>query len=83
MNEAQSILDIAIWLPIPFAFFVLGLMVLLRGENRFAGMLLPFVLVTIGCVLYVPLCSTSKRLSRRTPTKTSCCVVPASRSPTW
>ncbi len=55
MNEAQSILDIAIWLPIPFAFFVLGLMVLLRGENRFAGMLLPFVLVTIGCVLYVPL----------------------------
>jgi hypothetical protein len=53
MNPLQF-LDIAIWLPIPFAFLVLGLMVLLRGENRFAGMLVPFIVVTAGSVLYVP-----------------------------
>src|SRR5436853_9056 len=55
MIDAQTILDIAIWLPIPFAFLVLGLVVLLRREQRFAGMLFPFVLVTLGSLAYVPL----------------------------
>lgn len=55
MNDALTILDIAIWLPIPFAFCVLGLMVALRGENRFAGMLLPFLMAIVGSILYVPL----------------------------
>jgi hypothetical protein len=55
MTDAQAILDVAIWLPIPFAFFVLGLMVLLRGERRFAGMLPPFLAVLAGSILYVPL----------------------------
>jgi hypothetical protein len=54
MMDAQTILDIAIWLPIPFAFFVLGLMVLLRGEHRFSGMLVPLLMVTVGSILYVP-----------------------------
>ena len=55
MTDAVTILEFAIWLPIPFAFLVLGLMVLLRGENRFGGMLIPFLLVVVGSALYVPL----------------------------
>jgi hypothetical protein len=61
MNDAQPILDIAIWLPIPFAFFVLGLMVLLRGENRFEGMAVPFIMVAVGSILYVPLALYAKQ----------------------
>src|SRR5205085_586613 len=60
MNEARTIFDIAIWLPIPFAFLVIGLMVLLRRENRFAGMLVPFVVVTVLSIGYVPLALTLK-----------------------
>ena len=50
-----TMLDLAIWVPIPLAFFVLGLMVLLRGENRLRGMLGPFLLVVVGSILYIPL----------------------------
>ncbi len=55
MTDAVTILDLAIWLPIPFAFLVLGLMVMLRGEHRFAGMLIPLLAVVAGSIAYVPL----------------------------
>lgn len=44
-----------IGIPVLFAFLVLGLMVLFRRENRFAGMLIPFLVVTLASAFYVPL----------------------------
>ncbi|MCI0378879.1 MAG: VWA domain-containing protein [Gemmataceae bacterium] len=52
---SESFSDLVIGLPVLFAFAVLGLMILFRRENRFAGMLLPFVIVTVGSAIYVPL----------------------------
>ena len=55
MTDAVTILDLAIWLPIPFAFMVLGMTVWLRSAHRFAGMLIPFLGVVAGSIAYVPL----------------------------
>jgi hypothetical protein len=53
--NAQAVFEFAIWLPIPFIFFVLGLMFFVRSRQRFAGMLIPTILLTVTAILYVPL----------------------------
>ena len=67
MNDAQAILDIAIWLPIPFAFFVLGLIVVFRGKNRFEGLLLPFVIVAVLSGVYAAFVFTFQDYLRADP----------------
>lgn len=54
-RTAESFSDAVIFLPVLMAFVVLGLIVLFRRENRFAGMLIPFVVVTVLSIAYVPL----------------------------
>ncbi len=54
-RTTETFSDLVVGLPVLFAFFVLGLMVLFKRENRFVGMLIPFVVVTVLSLIYVPL----------------------------
>src|SRR5205085_2519343 len=67
MTDVSTILDIAIWLPIPFAFLILGLMVALRGQQRFEGLKVPFFLVTVASIVYAALLITYKDELRPDP----------------
>src|SRR5262249_43854722 len=52
---SESFSNLIVLVPVLFAYGVLGLVVLLRREDRFAGMLVPFIVVTVLSVGYVPL----------------------------